>query len=208
MSMNAYESLQALFSNCSAVSFDVAALATPHAISEFKTKLQTARAGAISPLADQQDVITPILGVPYVDFFADCAVATCVASAMQRALSETLQGRHGTGAVSQENTHLLVDLWGQIEASKALYEFVARQLGSAADGQGDRMLKGVSLRAQCRVLSGGLEQVLLMLAMKLGDHHSLASVADIIDWTVKQLRAPAYQSLREAINEELYGLVA
>ena len=213
MSINAYKSLQTLFEAFSSVSFDVAALGNIEAITEYKLKLEKTRALAVSSLPDaslpdQHEPITTLLGIPLFDFFADCALATTVASGMQRALSETLQGHNRSSGISQENTHLLVDLWGQIEASKALYEFAARQLGKATEEHGDRTLKGVSLRAQCRVLSAGLEQLLLVIAMKLGDHHSFASVADIIDWTIKQLRAPAYESLGEAVNEELYGLVA
>jgi hypothetical protein len=206
--MNACQSLQTLFGAFSAVSFDVAALGNDQAISDYKLRLESTRKAAIDSLSERQDKLAAILGIPLYDFFADCALAASVASAMQRALSETLQGHNRSRGLSQENTHLLVDLWGQIEASKALYEFAARQLGDAAVGNGDRGVKEVSLRAQCRVLSTGLEQLLLVLAMKLGDHHSLASVAGIIDWTVRRLRDPAYKSLTEAINDELYGLVA
>lgn len=209
MGTNAYETLQALNRTLASIPFDMSELGNYSLLSEYRVTLRTSCEKALA------DYSGPVLsgpnqriGVPLLEFFADCALATAVAATLQRALSENLQGRTRGQTTPQEQTHLLVDLWGQVEACKALFDYAARQVINSGAASGERSVTAMSLCAQCRVLSQGIEQLLLTLAVKLGEYHNLASVAELVDGTILQLRDPKYDSLKHAIDNELYGLVA
>jgi hypothetical protein len=139
--------------------------------------------------------------IPLAQFFVDTACAVSLASGLQVVLSEILQGHNQSRGLPQEQTHLLVDLWGQVESLKALYEYVGRKIASGVE-------LGVSIQAQCRVLLQSTQQTLLTISMRMAEHYGSSAVAPIVDWGLAALKSPVYGPLNHAIDTELYGLVA
>ena len=107
------------------------------------------------------------------------------------------------GGRPQEETHLLVDLWGQVEASRALNEFVLRQSQQAL---GSGSIKPESLRAQYRVLLGGVEGLIVQVGTRYGERFAMAEAAVAIDWCLRLVRSVEYSPIVDALDVELSGL--
>lgn len=146
-----------------------------------------------------------LTGVPIPAFFIDCASVIAVASSIQCLLSNRLQASRGekVGGLPQEETHLLVDLWGQVEASRALFEFVLRQSQQAL---GSGSIKPESLRAQYRVLLGGVEGLIVQVGTRYGERFAMAEAAVAIDWCLRLVRSVEYSPIVDALDVELSGL--
>ena len=139
-----------------------------------------------------------------------------VSSGLQCALSEVLQGaslgkgaaRAKGAALSQEDTHLLVDLWGQVEAAKALFEFTLRHSERFLQGADNQSVSVDGLRAQYKVLLSALEQLMLALGVRFGERVSMADAGAVVDWGLALLRQERYQPLGGAVSQDMFGLVA
>lgn len=207
MGSSAFESLHALPGVFSAV--QVSALTSASEIQPYISAIDAVRMhsrGLISKGQPELEKISPIIQVPLPDYFVDCAAVITVSSALQRTLSIQLQsasrGAHA-GALPQEETHLLVDLWGQVEASRALFEFVIRQTEQFGVSSS---IKSESLRAQYRVLLSGVERLILEVGTQFGERLTMSAAAVAIDWGLRRLRDAAYLPLSTALDAELSGL--
>lgn len=169
-------------------------------------KLRHESSTSLSSLSSELQALDDAIGVPAGEYFSDCACVIGVAAALQGVLSAKLQAKGRN--ISQSETHLLVDLWGQIEASKAIYEFVLRYTEEYVSGSGDRSVALSGIRAQCRVLGAGLERLVVSLGGAFAEHGNMAEVAKHIDWSLKLLKSDRFRVLQGAVSIELAGLAA
>ncbi len=216
MSSNAFQSLQSLLGAFSTVSAPICRFSSAQEISEHLVKLDTLRAQLLNDFSKANPELEHLqrsVGVSPADFFIDCSAVIAVASGLQCALSEFIQGKivsrvNRIGDLSQEETHLLVDLWGQVEASKALFEFTLRHSESYIRSSAQQSITADSLRAQYRVMVSALEELIVALGVRFGERVSMSDAGMVVDWGLRVLRNGAYHSLANAVNQEIFGLTA
>lgn len=211
MSLNAFQSLHTLLAVFGAVPTSISSSVD---VKGYLERIDQARIGTLdgaSALADELAPLAVVVGVPVVEFFVDCAAVIAISSALQCALSHRLGGSLGLKAprnagIGQEDTHLLVDLWGQVESSRALFEFVIRYSQQVVPPGAHSAIKTDSLRAQYRVLMGGLERLILEVGTRFGERHTIAEAALAMDWCLLRLRAAQYLPLKGAVELEMSGM--
>jgi hypothetical protein len=170
--------------------------------------LQTWRSGLLLDRAHHNEELLSLaqeIGVLLPEFFIDCVTVIGLASAMQGVLSRKIQSKFKI--IPQSETHELVDLWGQVESSKALFEFVVRYIEEYAQSNpGDRHISLNAIQAQCRVLSLGLERLMIELGSAYAKHSSVGEVAQLVDWSLCLMRKEQYKTVEQAITCELSSL--
>lgn len=216
MGSNAFLSLQSLLGAFSTVSVPICRFSSTDEISKHLASIDKARTlllGELSSTNVEFEALKSSLGVCPTNFFIDCGAVIAVASGLQCALSEYMQGKIGSRVGreadrSQEETHLLVDLWGQVEASKALFEFTVRHSQVFVSSAGNQSITVDSLKAQYKVMLSALEELIVTLGVRFGERVSMSDAGAVVDWSLCLLRSAGFVSLRDAVNHELYELSA
>lgn len=145
-----------------------------------------------------------VLGIDVEQFLLDSATLLGTGTLLQRILTDKLRARSENGTLNQVASHRIVDLWGKLEASRALFGALIRLLAAVDKGA----VRGATVRAQSKVLLESLSDVIVEIAATLGSLDSFTTIAPVTDWALGLVRGAEYASLEGAVAEELVQLSA
>lgn len=143
-----------------------------------------------------------ILGFSPEFLMVDAGLFVGIGNCLQKVLVSKLREQDESKALTQVASYTIVDLWGKLEASRALLFALGRILSEEADIANHQ----VSLRAHAEVLVESLKDTLLDMLKNLGAVDSFSFYAPVLDWMMELTRSAEYELLHDSISKEVANL--